>query len=523
MIQTIIKREFLDNILSFKFIACVLVAIVITSICMAVQSRDYRDRLKNYDAGVASANEKLTAVPAYSCLTVEVYKRPSPLSIFVSGIERKAGSHVTITHMDIPASLKGEAVKNELADIVSQFDFSSVIVIVFTILAILLSYNAVTGEKEDGILSLVLSNSVPRHRLLLGKYLGGLISLAVPLALCFILGIFIVYFSKGADVDGKFLSTMAWFYVLALLYLSCILLIGIFVSARTRSPFSSLIVLLGFYIIFTFLVPLGVRSYADRKILREATFLENNVYGLIDGKMKKMEAMNTENRLDPPSWMLFDYSSQGFVLSRINPKRLLDNYAKTSSLSQGLSEDYAKKIYEFKRKDQQTEERIRNIQNRILAFVPSSSFERISELTAATGEDSLNRFLHNVARYWDQYVGYLSEKDAFGLKYFFPGPEKLTPYEEDMIRKISADRAGLISVGSHVDYRGKYLDEAMNYKPRIPFLNLDDMPRFIDSGQTLLEKMKASFINIFVLVLYNLGFFVLAHFSFNAYDPRWGA
>jgi len=522
MIRTIIKREFLDNILSFKFIACVLVALVIISICTAVQSEDYRGRLKNYDEGMASAREKLTDVPTYSCLTVEVYKRPSPLSIFVSGIERKAGSHVTITHMDIPASLKGEAVRNELADIVSQFDFSSVIVVVFTILAILLSYNAITGEKDDGILSLVLSNSVPRYRLLLGKYLGGLISLAVPLALCFILGIFIVYFFKGADVNGKFLFTMAWYYFLALLYLSCILLIGIFVSARTKSPFSSLIVLLGFYIIFTFLVPLGVRSYADREILRKATFLENNVYSFVDEKIKNSEALNEENRLNPPSWILFDYSYQGYVLSRINPKRLVDYYKKITSLYQELNEDYAEKIYEFKRKDQQTEEQIRHVQNLILAFIPPPSFERISELTADTGEDSLNRFLHNTARYWDQYVGYLSEKDAFGLKYFFPGPEKLTPYEEDLVRKISDDRAGLITVGSHVDYRGKYLEEAMNYKPRIPFLNLDDMPRFIDSGQTLVQKIRDSFFNIVVLVLYNLGFFVLAHFSFNAYDPRQG-
>jgi ABC-type transport system involved in multi-copper enzyme maturation permease subunit len=445
------------------------------------------------------------------------------LSIFVSGIERKAGSHVTITHMDIPASLKGEAVRNELADIVSQFDFSSVIVVVFTILAILLSYNAITGEKDDGILSLVLSNSVPRYRLLLGKYLGGLISLAVPLALCFILGIFVVYFSRSADVNGKFLFTMAWYYVFALLYLSCILLIGIFVSARTRSPFSSLIVLLGFYIIFTFLVPLGVRSYADREILRKATFLENNVYSLVDEEMKKSEALSKENRLNPPSWILFDYSYQGCVfLSRINPKRFVDHYKKITSLQQGLNEEYAEKIYEFKRKDQQTEEQIRHLQNLILAFVPPPSFERISELTADTGEDSLNRFLHNTARYWDQYVSYLSEKDAFGLKYVFPGPEKLTPYEEDLVRKISDDRAGLITMGSHVDYRGKYLEEAMNYKPPIPFLNLDDMPRFADTGQTLLEKLKAAFFNIIVLVLYNLGFFVLAHFSFNAYDPRQG-
>jgi ABC-type transport system involved in multi-copper enzyme maturation permease subunit len=522
MVKTIIKKEFLDNLISFKFIACVLVAVVVTFICTAILSQDYKERLKNYDVGMALARENLANVPTYSFLQVEVYKRPSPLSIFVSGIDRKAGSHVTITHKDIPASLKGETVKNEFAEIVSQFDFSSVIIIVFTILAILLSYHAVSGEKEDGMLSLILSYSVPRYKLLIGKYLGGLISLAIPLAACFILGILIVIFSKSVAMNGEFLFTVGSLYILALLYLSCILLIGILVSTRTQTSFRSLIFLLGFYVIFTLLIPLGVQSYADRKITREATSLENNVYSIIDEKMKKLETESREFVLNPPSWVLFDYNYQGFVLSRINPKRLLDNYAKIFSFQEGLSVEYARKIYEFKRTDLQTEARTRNIQNQILAFVPSSSFERTAELIGDTGEDSLNRYLQGIARYWDQYVRYLTDKNAFGLKYFFPGPEELTPYEEAMVRKINEDRAGLISVGRHVDYRGKYLEEAMNYKPKVEFLNLGDMTRFTNPKITLVDKTKAALFNFSIMLFYNLFLFVLAHFSFNSYDPRRG-
>ncbi len=51
MIRTIVKREFLDNLLSFKFIACVLVAIVVSLTSTAILTRDYQDRLRNYDKG----------------------------------------------------------------------------------------------------------------------------------------------------------------------------------------------------------------------------------------------------------------------------------------------------------------------------------------------------------------------------------------------------------------------------------------------------------------------------------------
>ena len=75
----------------------------------------------------------------------------------------------------------------------SFLDLSSVVIIIFTLLAILLSYNAISGEKEEGVLALALANEVPRYKYILGKYCGILISLAVPLMLSGFLS-----FSSGA-------------------------------------------------------------------------------------------------------------------------------------------------------------------------------------------------------------------------------------------------------------------------------------------------------------------------------------
>jgi hypothetical protein len=124
MIATIIKREFLDNILSFKFAACVLVAIVISLASTAILTRDYQERLRNYDKGVAAANEALTKVPVYSSLKVRLFRKPTPLSIFAAGIERKAGNfaEISLLYQDIPASLQGGVAKNEFAGVFSRRD-----------------------------------------------------------------------------------------------------------------------------------------------------------------------------------------------------------------------------------------------------------------------------------------------------------------------------------------------------------------------------------------------------------------
>jgi len=527
MLKTIIKREFLDNILSFKFIACVLVALVVISLCTFVLTADYKDRLENYDKGTTLAKEKMTNVPTYSCLTVLIYKKPSPLSIFISGIERKAGSYLEFHNilMEIPAILKGGVTKNEFSDMVSVFDFSGVILVVFTLLAILLSYNSVSGEKEDGVLSLILSNSVPRYKLLLGKYLGGLISVAVPLALCFIWGILIVLFSGSVGVNRELLTSLVWLYFLSMLYLSLILLLGIFVSSRTKSSFISLLILLSFYLIFVFLVPQALRTYATGRIVEQTKNVEKNTKLLYEERTTKLEEA-LKKLPQTKTWWLRDqyyvdfYQGRAVVLSRINPPEAMLRQRFLASLRTGLEREYAVKIQEFVDKDSQNKKRIRHTLNNFLAYNPSSSFERTAELAADTGVDSLDRFFECVVLYWHQYMHYMDEKGAFGLKYFFPGPEELTPYEKELVKKISEDPSWQTAKGKAIQYKGKYLKEAMNYRPNIAYINLDDMPTFTFHSLGLADKIGASSISIIILVFYNLLFFILAHFSFNSYDPR---
>jgi ABC-type transport system involved in multi-copper enzyme maturation permease subunit len=527
MIKAIIKREFLDNILSFKFIACVLAALIVISMCTFVLTADYKDRLKNYDKGVALAKEALSGVPVYSCLTVQIYKKPSPLSIFISGIERKAGSHVEFANilMEIPTFLRGGGTKNEFSDIVSVFDFSAVIIVVFTLLAILLSYNSISGEKEDGVLSLILSNSLPRYKLLLGKYLGGLISIAVPLALCFIWGILIVVFSRNVEVNGELLTSMGLLYLLSLIYLSFVLLFGIFISSRTKTSFISLLILLAFYLIFVFLLPQALRTYTTGRITEQAKNVEKNSQFLLDERSKKIEAAR-RNVPQTKSWWLRDqfymelYQGRGIFFSRINPPEAIKRQKVLTSIRTGTEREYAEKIHELVDKDLIIENRIRRNLNNLLVLNPPSSFERTTELAADTGVDSINRFFQQINLYWHQYMRYMEDKGAFGLKYFYRGPEELTPYEKELIKKISADPSWQTAPGRSILYSGKYLKEAMDYKPNIPSIDLSDMPVFKFQTLRLSEKIEACFINMIVLIFYNLLFLILAHLSFNSYDPR---
>jgi ABC-type transport system involved in multi-copper enzyme maturation permease subunit len=529
LIRTIIKREFLDNLLSFKFIACVLVAVVISLANTSILTRDYQDRMKDHDRGVASAREALTKVPVYSSLTVKLYRKPPPVSIFVAGVERKAGNYaeIPILGMDIPTSLRGGAAKNEFAAAFSIFDFSSVIIILFTVLAILLSYGAISGEKEDGQLSLALSNSVPRSKILLGKYLGALVSIAVPLAFCFILGVLFVLFSNNIGLDGDFFLSMAGLYVVSLLYLSSILLLGLLASSRTRTSFASLLFLLTFYLVFTFLLPQAVKSRAKDVIRARTKNVEANIQAALDERYK---GTGEAYRKAPfkKTWVIPRDGDNmtlygGIILKRITSPEFLDNQNLVNVSMIRAEKEFAEKAYGLKKKDMEAEEDIRRTQDGILAFVPSASYGRVAALMADTGDELLDRYLRQVYAYWHRLMSYLDAKDAFGTHFMYPGPNELTAHEKDLIKKITDDRSGQ-TPDQYTPwmsfYRGKYFAEAMAYKPALMFLDLTDLPAFTVPKPGFAQRLPSALLNIGILAFYNLARFVMAYFSFAACDPR---
>jgi ABC-type transport system involved in multi-copper enzyme maturation permease subunit len=510
MVKTVIKREFLDNILSFKFMACVLVALVLTLISTLVLTSDYRDRLEDYNKGLSIAKEKLKNIYVYSQLEVGIFKGPSPLSILVSGIENRTGNYVSLTPREIPTSLKGGFIKNEFSRAFSFFDLASVVVVVFSILAILLSYHSVSGEKEDGALSLILSNSVARYKFLLGKYIGGLISIVVPLTICFIVGILVVLFSKGVEAGSDFFIPAILLYLLSILYLSSILLTGILVSSRTRTSFHSLIFLLAFYLISVFLLPLTVRSFSENMAIKKAKNYENNVNEFVRERDKKIKEAYNQVPVKR-TWAM----RTGGVFKRINPKETIEFYRTYYPLLEIIREEHSLEIYDLKRKDFQIKEKIKRFQKIFLAFIPPSSFEETSESIAGTGQSNLNLFFQQLTFYWHQYVRYLHEKDAFSLKYFFPGPEELTLEEKEIISGV--DEAFKKGPDYWESEAGK---RAMNYNPQLSYLNLGDLPVFQFRKPSFLERIKTISFNALILIFYNLLVLILAHFSFNRYDPR---
>jgi ABC-type transport system involved in multi-copper enzyme maturation permease subunit len=521
LLRTIIKREFLDNILSFKFIACVLVAIVLTAISTVILADNYRDRLDDYGKGMASARDALSRVPAYSFLAVSIYKKPSLLSIFAPGIESKSGSFVTLTHREIPSSLKGGLKKNEFASIFSFFDLSSIVIGIFSILAILLAYGSISGEKESGMLSLALSHAVPRVEFLAGKYLGGIISLAVAVLACFLAGPLILLFSKGVALDPGFFRSLLLICLFSLLYLSSVLLFGILVSSLTKSSFQSLIIVLAFYLVAVFLLPLAINSAADGAAAHKARNYDRNIDALMIERSASLEKAELEIPVKR-SWAFMNWNTQTdtVILGRLNPPETIAHYESLFERTEKLKEEYAQRIYALREEDLRVREKIDRVRNGALALLPPSCFVRAAELEAGTGREGLDRFFRRLALYWRQYVRYLDEKKAFSLRYAYPYPKELPPADKalvDELERVWLEKKAPFWASPAFGDVGKLNKQ---YEREIKPLDLGDLPVFNFERGPFAQRLGFWLMNVLILAIDNILLFALAHFAFARYDPR---
>ncbi len=88
------------------------------------------------------------------------------------------------------------------------------------LLGLLLGHDLIVGERESGTLALLVASGVPRQRLMLGKYVGAVVTLGFPLVLGFVIA--------GAAIGGA--SSAAGSAVFVRLGISAVLLGGVFVA-----------------------------------------------------------------------------------------------------------------------------------------------------------------------------------------------------------------------------------------------------------------------------------------------------
>ncbi|MFB0554319.1 MAG: ABC transporter permease [Phycisphaerae bacterium] len=255
MIWKIAKKELLLNLVTFKFTVGTILCVVLMAVFTFILLKDYQQRLEYYNQAVADDAAELRKARVYKNIRPIIYRRPEVLSIFSEGLEKRLGNSVKIDLENVPEIKSKYLEKNPLLVIFPTLDISLIFEIMLSILALMIAYDTVSGEREQGTLKLILSGTISRHQILIGKLWAGMITLVIPITIAFMVVLLILCLPPSVKLKDSDWAAITMMYVVSLIYISAIYNFGIFISCSTKKSATSLMFVLLFWIILALLIP----------------------------------------------------------------------------------------------------------------------------------------------------------------------------------------------------------------------------------------------------------------------------
>ena len=404
MIWHIAKRELYDNLNSLRFVLATVLLIGLMLTNAAVHLREHPKQLQGYRDAVVEGQNILKADAADSLYKLAeqgpgyLHKMPSPLRFCADGGERflpdrvQAGYHRwgsedlesfwILAHP--PVTPNSRNVRTEAP----QVDWGFIIGYVLSLIALLFTFDAVSSERERGTLRLMLANAIPRHTVLIGKFLGALISISIPFTLAVLMNLLVISTSSDVYLVPETWSRLGIIFFIALLYTCLFLALGLLVSVRVQRSAVSLMILLLVWVIFVIFMPNTLASIA----------------GGFSPPMSSDEFRERSSQLDDA---INELLGKYYISPDDTPEDLMKKIQLGSEIITRDAEQQERLHEEFLRQQISQMNRARTITR----ISPISIAQHLLESFAGTGFERHLQFLENVQSYTRQFRAFIVDTD----------------------------------------------------------------------------------------------------------------
>ena len=259
MLMTLIQKEMMHHLLSIRFIVLLLMCLLLIPLTLTINYRSYRQNLIDYQETVKLDNSEEITVNTNMELKPELefsklYLKPTPLGVFANGLGDALPSYLGMTRNGItqgPPAL----VSTSLFYLLGHLDFLFLVGTVFSLLALLFTFDAVAGEREAGTLRITLANALPRDLFLWSKLIGGYIVFIVPFLVSFLFGLLLLV-SQGfplgeSDIFPRVLSLI----LVSMIYIAAFFVIGTVISTYLDNSKTALIIAFTVWVFAVLITP----------------------------------------------------------------------------------------------------------------------------------------------------------------------------------------------------------------------------------------------------------------------------
>jgi len=410
MLKSIIKKETLHNLTSYKFTIIIILSIVLILVSMFIMYRDYQLRVENYEILQPKSNEPIAIAP------------PSPLSIFAKGLDENLTRSYEIRFGgQIRVGSKQQSVNN-LFRLFSTPDLLYTVKVILALCAMLFAFDMVCGEKETGTLKLTLSNHLNRPLLILGKWIGGFISFIVPFFIATLFGTILILVSPEVQLSADNWMKLGMFLLSSVVYLAIFFSLGLLVSSLTSRAAVSLVISLFAWAMLVFVIPnlgnilarqfIKIPSVQQLEVRRQQFWIKEVFEAINEGKNWEEAQVNISSENDK---LINDYRSRFRQL--VNLSQNITRFSPAAAFTYLATDIAGTGIFEERRLKQAVVEYKNQVWNKptdsdgnIIGEFPAFSYQRSSlsqVLNFARMSNLLVLFLFNVLFFAGAYVVFL--------------------------------------------------------------------------------------------------------------------
>ncbi len=259
MFLTLIRKEMMHHILSVRFVALLVMCLLLVPLTLHINYRNYRQNLVDYQEAVKQANIEETTInvkmpPKPEVEVSKLFLKPTPLSVFAKGLGDALPSYLGMTRNGITQGPQS-TFSAPLSQLFGHLDFLFVVGTVFSLLALLFTFDVVAGEREAGTLRITLSNPIPRDLFLWSKLIGGYVVFIVAFLVSLLFGLLILVW-QGFPLGEPGIFPRVFSITLAsLLYIGVFFAMGTVISTYLDSPKTALIFAFTVWVFAVLIIP----------------------------------------------------------------------------------------------------------------------------------------------------------------------------------------------------------------------------------------------------------------------------
>jgi ABC-type transport system involved in multi-copper enzyme maturation permease subunit len=520
MIWKVAKKEFLLNIMTFKFAVGAFACIILTAVFMPILAADYRQRLETYNSNVAENEAELREVVVYRSIKHTIYRPPAVLSAFSSGLEKQLAGAAQIELETVPELSVTQRGGNPYLPILAVFDESLIFKIIISILALLVAYDVVSGEREQGTLKLMLSDPIARHQVLLGKLVAGLITLSVPVAITFVVGVVVLLSYPMVDLSASDWIRIGLMFVASLTFTAIMYQFGLLFSSLARRSAISMALGLFVWIIFAIVVPnASVQLAMQMRPLESQDKRESRMASLkqdLDNELKN--EIGSIRELFSNSIITSDASDAfGGYYAKKRDIYWLNAERKLNALTIPVKLKYADKYLSIEQSNLNSFFAQKDLARALSYISPISTYENLMAVLAGTDLTSFQDFIKQVRAHRNEVVEYVRSKtDNFSSPSFFASCTEAESAEFTKLY-VQAKEAEDEQTKARAEQALKEWEQK-NVKEPVP-LDLQDFPWF-KYRPSAAADLRRAMSDLAILLVTNVFLFGMCFAAFARYDIR---